>query len=171
MQVVWRKNPKNSNEGIMMESKDLTQFFNENLFIPDLKAQSKEAVFDEFSSLFVENKVIRNKEIVLEMLTKRETLGSTGIGDEVAVPHGRTTAAIKMQIAFGRSDKGIEFNAIDKKPIKLFFVVIAPPHDENNRYLPVLGKLVEMLHENKNREKLKNVNTFEEFAEILDGES
>ena len=130
-----------------MKKIELENYFKEKLFITEMKASNKEEALSELLDLFVEGKYIRNREIVLEMLHQRETLGSTGIGKGIAIPHGRTTAAADVTIAFGLSQKGIEFDSIDKKPAHLFFMVIAPPHDEGNTYLPVLGSLVTILNE------------------------
>lgn len=165
MRVVWSN--QNSKQGEGMENKDLIKFFDRTLFIPKLKAKTKDETFKEFANLFVESKYIRNKGIVIEMLQKRETLGSTGIGKNIAIPHGRTTAALDVRIAFGKSEKGIEFDAIDKKPVNLIFVVLAPPQEENNRYLPVLGKLVEVLNDKKNRKKLLEIESFEELVQTI----
>ncbi len=171
MQIVWSKrrpSPKPT-DGAPMETTELIRYLSSDLFIPEVKATSKDALFEEFADRFVKAKLVRKKEIVLEMLHKRETLGSTGIGKGVAIPHGRTTAALEVKIAFGKSEKGLEFDAVDKKPVHLIFMVMAPPHDENNRYLPILGKLVEVLSENKNRKKLMQVKTFEELVEVIRG--
>ncbi|MFQ5769068.1 MAG: PTS sugar transporter subunit IIA [bacterium] len=171
MQVVWRKqNPgQKLKEGTQLQKKDLIKYFSKDLFIPLLKAKTKDASFNEFANLFVKSKLIRKKDIVLEMLHRRETLGSTGIGKGVAIPHGRTTAALEVKIAFGKSEKGIDFDAIDKKKVQLIFLVLAPPHDENNRYLPVLGKLVEVLSKSVNRKQLLKVETYEEFIHVFEG--
>ena len=170
MQVVWgNKNHAKRGKDIQMEAKDLLDYFRQDLFISQLKASTKDASLDELATLFVESKIIRKKNIVLEMLRKRETLGSTGIGKGVAIPHGRTTAAIDVKIAFGKSGQGIDFDSIDKKPVNLVFLVLAPPHDENNRYLPILGKLVEVLSGVKNRNKLMKVETFDEFIQVFNG--
>ena len=168
MQVVWGN--KNSEKGPLMENKDLVDFFDESLFISSLRARSKKGAFDELVSLFVDAKIVRKKDILLEMLHKRETLGSTGIGKNVAIPHGRTTAALDVKIAFGRSKKGIDFDAIDGKPVNLIFVVLAPPHDENNKYLPVLGKLVEVVSEKANRDRLIKAESYEDFINVIAGE-
>jgi mannitol/fructose-specific phosphotransferase system IIA component (Ntr-type) len=152
-----------------MTGKDLVHYFNSDLFIAKLKAKTKERSFDEFADLFVKSKLVRKKDIVLEMLRKRETLGSTGIGKGVAIPHGRTTAALEVKIACGRSEQGLEFDAIDKKPVQLIFVVLAPPQDENNRYLPILGKLVEVLNESRNRKKLLAAESYEDFIGVFEG--
>lgn len=152
-----------------METTELAQYFNENLFLPNLTAKTKADSFNEIAELFASNKIVRDKNIVVEMLEKRETLGSTGIGKGVAIPHGRTTAALDVTIAFCKSADGIDFNAIDKKPVNLIFTVLAPPQEENNRYLPILGKLVEFLHLAKNRKKLLKIETFDEFIETIKG--
>ncbi len=170
MRVVWnKKSDKKPKEAEKMEVQELVNYFSKDLFVPKLKSKTKAAVLVEFANLFVESKVVRKQDLILELLQKRETLGSTGIGGGVAIPHGRTTAALEVKIAFGKSEAGIDFDAIDKKPVHLFFVVLAPPHDENNRYLPILGKMVEVLNESKNRKRLLNVQTFEEFIQVFEG--
>jgi nitrogen PTS system EIIA component len=153
-----------------MQRNELDQYFNEHLFIPQLKAKNKEQAISELLDLFVKEKYIRNREIVLEMLHQREKLGSTGIGKGVAIPHGRTTAASTVLIAFGKSEAGINFDAIDGKPVHLFFMVIAPPNDEGNTYLPILGALVTMLNEKSNRDKLLKVDAFADFISIVTGD-
>jgi mannitol/fructose-specific phosphotransferase system IIA component (Ntr-type) len=153
-----------------MHRSELAKFFKDNLFLASLNAGSKEGAIAELLDLFVQEKYIRNRDIVLEMLHQRETLGSTGIGKGVAIPHGRTTAALDVLIAFGKSDQGIDFDSIDGKPVHLFFMVIAPPNDDGNVYLPILGSLVTILNEKANRDKLMNVGTFQEFLSIITGE-
>lgn len=170
MQVVWNNKSKNNlKEGLGMDTKELVEYFSKDLFIPNLKAKNKKQSLSEMAELFVSTKLVRSKEIVLEMLNKRETLGSTGVGKGVAIPHGRTTAAVDVKIAFGKTEKGIEYDSIDKKPVHLIFAVLAPPYDEHNRYLPILGKLVEFLNVNKNRKKLLAVETYEDFVEVFNG--
>ncbi len=153
-----------------MNQSELSRYFSEHLFIAQLKAKNKEQAISELLDLFVKEKYIRNREIVLEMLHQREKLGSTGIGKGVAIPHGRTTAASNVLIAFGKSEAGINFDAIDGKPVHLFFMVIAPPNDEGNTYLPILGALVTLLNEKSNRDKLAQVKAFAEFLPIITGE-
>lgn len=153
-----------------MQRNELDQYFTEHLFIPQLKAKNKEQAISELLDLFVKEKYLRNREIVLEMLHQREKLGSTGIGKGVAIPHGRTTAASTVLIAFGKSEAGVNFDAIDGKPVHLFFMVIAPPNDEGNTYLPILGALVTMLNEKSNRDRLLKVDAFNDFISIVTGD-
>lgn len=152
-----------------MHRSELAKYFKDNLFLAGLNSV-KEAAIAELLDTFVREKYIRNRDIVLEMLHQRETLGSTGIGKGVAIPHGRTTAAADVLIAFGKSDQGIDFDAIDGKPVHLFFMVIAPPNEEGNVYLPILGSLVTILNEKANRDKLMKVDTFQDFIAIITGE-
>ncbi len=153
-----------------MQRTDLANHFQEKLFIAEMRATTKEEALGELLDLFVQQKLIRNRDLVWEMLHQRETLGSTGIGKGVAIPHGRTTAASSVFIAFGKSTKGIDFDAIDKKPVHLFFMVIAPPHDEGNIYLPVLGTLVTVLNDKNNRDRLLEVTSFADFVPIITGD-
>ncbi|HNW59968.1 MAG TPA: PTS sugar transporter subunit IIA [bacterium] len=153
-----------------MHRSELARYFKDNLFLAGLKSGSKEDAIAELLDIFVQEKYIRNRDIVLEMLHQRETLGSTGIGKGVAIPHGRTTAAADVLIAFGKSEAGIDFDAIDGKPVHLFFMVIAPPNDEGNVYLPILGSLVTILNEKANRDKLQKVATYQDFLSIITGE-
>jgi len=129
-----------------MHRSELAKYFKDNLFVAGLQAAKKEAAIAELLDTFVREKYIRNRDIVLEMLHQRETLGSTGIG------------------------KGVDFDAIDGKPVHLFFMVIAPPNEEGNVYLPILGSLVTILNEKANRDKLMKVETFQDFIAIITGE-
>jgi len=150
-----------------MTNDELITYFDEQLFLPDLKATSKDALFEEIVDQFVKVKYLKNREIVLDMLRRREQLGSTGIGKNVAIPHGRTTSASDIMIAFGKSKEGIAYDSMDNKPVNLVFMIIAPPQDENNMYLPILGKMVEILNKSKTRNKLMEAETYEEFIEII----
>ena len=150
-----------------MNNEDLIYYFNEQLFLPDLTATTKDELLREIVDQFVKVKYLKNSDIVLEMLKQRELLGSTGIGKGVAIPHGRTTSASDIMIAFGKTKTGIDYDSIDDKPVQLIFMIIAPPQDENNMYLPILGKMVEILSKSKNRNKLLETETFEEFTDVI----
>jgi PTS system nitrogen regulatory IIA component len=115
----------------------------------------------------VDHKLIKSPKLVFETLLNREMLGSTGIGKQVAIPHCRTLAIPEISIVVGISKKGIDFNALDDQPVQLFFLILAPPLDESNQYLPILGKLCEMLKNTKFKDKLVKVESFENFIKLL----
>lgn len=150
-----------------MEKSELLKYFQEPLFISSLSATTREAALDELVRCFVDARILRNRNIVSEMLRRREMLGSTGIGHGIAIPHGRSTAVPDVMIAFGRSDKGIAWEAIDGKPVHLIFLVLAPPQEQSNRYLPILGGLVELLNDSRQREKLRKIKSYLDLTTIL----
>lgn len=153
-----------------MERTELANYFEENFFIPHLKARTKDDVLQELVTVLVDNNFVRNGEIVMEMLRKREMLGTTGIGKGIAIPHGRSTAAPRVGIVFGRSVEGINFDSVDGQPVFIVFMIIAPPTDAKNLYLPILGKLVTILDNDIERDRIKNSVNFSEFIQIIKGE-
>lgn len=150
-----------------MERSELISFFNEAAFIPALQARTKDAALEELVNCFAASGLIRSSAIVLEMIKRREELGSTAINHGIAIPHGRTTAAADLMIAFGYSKRGLNWGAMDGKPVHLVFMVLAPPQEQNNKYLPTLGRLVEILSHPAEREKFTQVTTFTEFTQLL----
>jgi PTS system nitrogen regulatory IIA component len=146
----------------------LSEYFEEDLFIPQLSAKDKDGVLQEMVESLVRAERIKEGDILLQMLRQREHLGSTGIGRGVAVPHGRTLAITRLAVVFGRSEAGIDFDSMDEKPVHLVFLTVAPPQERSNLYLPVLGKIVEMVKSAKNRRRLLSAADFDEVAEVLE---
>ena len=146
----------------------LSEFFEEDLFIPELISRDKEGVLKEMVDALVRAGRIKEGDILLEMLRQREKLGSTGIGRGVAIPHGRTLAINRLCVVLGRSSEGVDFEAMDGKPVHLVFLTVAPPQERSNLYLPVLGKIVEMVKSAKTRRRLLGAQNFEEISEILE---
>jgi mannitol/fructose-specific phosphotransferase system IIA component (Ntr-type) len=110
---------------------------------------------------------IKDKGIILEMLLNRESLGSTAIGKGVAFPHGRTLAVQELTLLFAKSAKGVDFDAVDKKPTNLFFLIIAPPQDKDNLYLQVLGQMVDLIKDETSRNKFLEAGAFDQLQAIL----
>jgi len=153
-----------------MHLNELIGYFREEFFLPALQSEGKEALLEEMVEPLLEHEVIKNKRVILETLKKRETLGSTGIGYGVAIPHCRTLAVADVQIVIGRSTKGVSYEALDGEPVHLFFLIVAPPQEKSNLYLPILGKLVEILRDESFRKQLQSIDTFDAFKNILLGE-
>ena len=106
-------------------------------------------------------------EVIVSTLLKREELGSTGIGKGIAIPHCRSLVVEKLEIAVGRTSKPISFNSIDKKPVSLIFLIIAPPQDPGNQYLITLGKIVQIAKEITKKNLIQKAKTPEEFIAII----
>lgn len=150
-----------------MKPNELAEFFHESLCIFDLKASDKHGVLTEMVKCISENLHFKDKDLLLDMLVNRESLGSTAIGKGVAFPHGRSLAIQELTVLFARSADGVDFNALDSKPTHLFFLIIAPPQDKENLYLQVLGHLVELIKSAALRKKLMEVKTFSELQDAL----
>jgi len=150
-----------------MNVEELLGFFDPQLCICDLNAKTKDEFFDEIVDMVVPEPESTNRKVILEMLKNREALGSTAVGNGIAFPHGRSLAVSRLMAIFARSEKGLPFDSLDKKPTHLFFVLLAPPQDRSNQYLPALGKIIETVRKDDLREKLMKVSTFEEFAGVL----
>lgn len=130
----------------------------------DLKGKKKPEVLRELVLMVRSDD---SAEQLLQTLLKREELGSTGIGKGIAIPHGRSLLLDKLEIAVGRTTKGVDFDAIDKKPVHLFFLVMAPPQDPGNQYLITLGRIALVCQELIKRRQLFNAQTPEEFIELV----
>jgi fructose-specific phosphotransferase system IIA component len=131
----------------------LSKFCDESLVIFDLKASSKDEVIDELVSLAATSNMIKDYDELLADIKEREDLVTTGVGYGVAFPHAKTRSAKGIVIAFGRSEKGIEFDAMDHKPVKLFFL-IAAPEDAIGAHLNVMARLSYLMKSEDNREQL-----------------
>ncbi len=153
-----------------MQISEVLSFFSEDRFVTELKSRKKESIMDELAETFVESGVVRQKSMLMEMIHRRESVGSTGIGRGIAIPHGRSTATSDIIVAFGKTKRNIDWSAIDGEPVHLVFMIVAPPTEEKSRYLPMLGRLVEFLNVDENRQKLLEVDSFESFKNVLTGE-
>jgi mannitol/fructose-specific phosphotransferase system IIA component (Ntr-type) len=106
----------------------------------------------------------RARDVLLNLLRKREALGSTGIGSGVAIPHARSLVVDRLRVAFGRKPSGLEFGAVDGQPVRFLFLIVAPPLEVSNQYLPVLGRIAQFC---RNGENLARLEALREPAELL----
>lgn len=150
-----------------MTDQQFLDLFKEDLFITDLRAQNKEGVLREFVNRLHQTKRISDKGIVLDMLLRRESLGTTAVGEGVAIPHIRTLTTRRLILAFGRCAEGLEFDAPDRKPVYLFFVLIGPYSTQGSQYLQALGKVAEFCQKKRVRKKLLQVSNFREFQDVF----
>jgi PTS system nitrogen regulatory IIA component len=143
----------------------LTDHLRSELLDLDLRSGTKEEVLEELVALLpVEAK---SKEMLVETLKKREELGSTGVTKGIAIPHCRSLLVKKLYVVLGRSRKGIDFKSLDKKPVYLFFLIVAPPQEPSNQYLIVLGKVAQMARELSKKKQLHEIDDKQEFLRFL----
>jgi mannitol/fructose-specific phosphotransferase system IIA component (Ntr-type) len=144
---------------------ELREFFAEDAVKLDLAATAKDDVLKELIGLL---KLPEKDEAMLfKMLKRRENLGSTGIGRGIAIPHCRSLVVSKLRVAFGRKPAGVDFKAIDSKSVHFFFLIVAPPLEVSNQYLPVLGKIAQFSKEADVPERLLALREPKEFMALL----
>ena len=118
---------------------ELREFFSEEAVKLELQGTTKDEVLKELIGLLQLDE--KSEGMLFKMLKRRENLGSTGIGRGIAIPHCRSLVVNRLRVAFGRKPGGVDFKAIDERPVHFFFLIVAPPLEVSNQYLPVLGKL------------------------------
>lgn len=145
----------------------LSKFCEEELMIFDLQGQTKDEIIKELVALASQSSMVRDSEELLRAVVEREKLVTTGVGYGVAFPHAKTRAVKGIVIAFGRSEVGIDFGSMDKKPVHLFYM-IAAPEDAIGAHLNVMARLSYIMKSEKNRERLMRAKTAGEVMLILD---
>lgn len=128
---------------------------------------SKKDALDQMIALMVKSGKIRDEEAYRQEVYRREEEGTTGIGEGIAIPHGKCDAVIKPGLAAMVIPNGVDFDSLDGQPVHLIFL-IAAPNTKDNIHLDVLSKLSMLLMDEKFVENLKNAKTVDEFLEIVD---
>ena len=147
----------------------MMDYLSEEWVIPDLKGEDKPSVLKELSSVLVKPCQGTSVEELLQVLLDREKLGSTGIGEGIAIPHGRLKKLKKFFISFGRSHKGVDFDSIDGRPSQLFFLVMAPENSAVDN-LKLLSRIVTLLKEPSFKKKLMEASSAKELFQIISEE-
>jgi len=144
----------------------LKDFFSADAVSLALKGSSKDDILKELIALLKLDE--KSDAMLFKMLKRRENLGSTGIGRGIAIPHCRSLVVNRLRVAFGRKPEGLDFRAIDEKPVYNFFLIVAPPLEVSNQYLPVLGKIAQFAKEPDTPDRLAKLKAPDEFMELLD---
>jgi nitrogen PTS system EIIA component len=144
----------------------ICQFLTPDLILPDLQSRSKDGVLTELATHIAEHFPGLKAAEMLNVLMERERLGSTGIGEGFAIPHGKMKSLDQMVIAFGRSPQGIPFDSMDGKEAFYFFVLLAP-EDSAGLHLKALAKISRFLKNSTFRENLGRAKGREELKRII----
>ena len=144
----------------------LSDILTENDIIPDLKAQDKKGVLEELAEAIITHDPGLDKGSLVRVLLERERLGSTGIGDGVAIPHGKFHGISHPIISFGRSRSGLDFDSMDGEPVFLFFLLVAPENSASI-HLKALAKIARILKNSSFRRELLAVPTRKEIYQTI----
>ena len=145
---------------------ELREFFSDDAIKLELEGTSKDDVLMELIGLLKLDE--KNEQMLFKMLKRRENLGSTGIGRGIAIPHCRSLVVNRLRVAFGRKRTGLDFKAIDDKPVHFLFLIVAPPLEVSNQYLPVLGKIAQFAKEAEVPERLLQLTEPAQFMRLLE---
>jgi PTS system nitrogen regulatory IIA component len=134
--------------------------------IEELKAVNKRDVLAELIAVIAKGEGSVDPEAMLRIFLEREQLGSTGIGNGIAIPHGRLAGLNEAVLAFGRSRGGVAFEALDGKPVHLFFL-LAAPENSAGQHLKVLAKISRMLKDGVFRKNLLEAKVRDDLVRII----
>jgi mannitol/fructose-specific phosphotransferase system IIA component (Ntr-type) len=144
----------------------LRDFFSPEAIALSLRGGSKDEILVEMVALLRTDE--RSAGTLLRILQRRENLGSTGVGRGIAIPHGRSLVVSRLRLAFGHKPEGIEFQAIDGRPVCSLFLIVAPPLEISNQYLPVLGRIAQLAKEPDVPDRLSALRSPDDFFRLLE---
>jgi fructose-specific phosphotransferase system IIA component len=149
----------------------ITDFLQEHAAACELKAETKDNVIRELVSLLVKVGAIKDKDVqkLVRILLDREALGSTGIGQGVAIPHGKTDCVTQLVGAIGISKSGMNFDSLDGERTHIFFLLIAP-QDSAGPHLKALARISRLLKEKHFRDSLRAAKDPKTLIKILQDE-
>ena len=142
------------------------QQLEEQCIILELESTGKEAVLRELAGAVHDKCPSINLDTMTQILAEREQLGSTGVGNCVAIPHGKVPGLEKLLLCFGRSSRGINFDAEDNRPVQLLVMILAPP-DMAGEYLQTLARVSRLLKDTTTRNKLLQARDTETILELF----
>lgn len=131
----------------------ITEILKPDFIIPSIKATDKEGTLIELADFLKEKGVIENKQTLNSALLEREKLGSTGIGENVAIPHAKCDEIQQIITLFGRSTKGIEFESLDQKPV-FFICLLLAPTKSTGQHLKALARIARLMKSKNLREEI-----------------
>ena len=131
----------------------------------DLSGEDRDSAFGHLVALLQLND--KSATTIHRQLVRREILGSTGYGFGIAIPHCRTLAVARLRLAFGVHRRGVSMNAMDGGPVRVFFLIVAPPMEVSNQYLPLLGRIAQLVREPEVPPRLAALESFEELLRLL----
>jgi len=146
----------------------ILDFLNKKAATVELKAKDKDGVIRELLDLIVKTRDIKpkNKESLVKTLIDREALGSTGIGQGIGIPHGKSAQIKKLVGAVGISKEGVNFDSLDGDPAYIFFLLLAP-QESAGPHLKALARISRLLKDKYFRDMLKNAKTEKELLNII----
>lgn len=147
----------------------ILDILSEKSIVPELKARNKKQVLEELIDALRQDKPELDRDRLMAVLLERERLGSTGIGDGIAIPHGKLKDIDQLMLSFGRSTDGVDFESMDGKPVHLVFLLVAP-ESCSGIHLRALAKIARLLKNGSVRKKLGSVTERDDIFAVIQQE-
>lgn len=144
----------------------LLDFLQREAIAPTLVAKDKVSVLVELAQVLVATGNVASAPAAVQVLQEREKLGSTGIGEGIAIPHGKLKELDQVVAVFGRSTGGVEFDSMDGAPVHLFFLLMAPENSAST-HLKALARISRLLKDRSFREELLQAASRDDLFEII----
>ncbi|MCD6580322.1 MAG: PTS sugar transporter subunit IIA [Desulfuromusa sp.] len=144
----------------------ISELLDPQAIVADLQAKDKTNALAELTDSLISCEPSLDRDNVIAVLQEREKLGSTGIGDGVAIPHGKLAGIPELKLVFGRSHSGVDFESMDGQPAFLFFLLIAP-EESVGVHLKTLAKISKLLKDAAVRKKLMDAPDQEAIYQII----
>jgi PTS system nitrogen regulatory IIA component len=147
----------------------IMDFLSQDAIIVDLKATDKKSAIVELAEVLKNTKKIKNSDDIINIVLERERLGSTGIGQGVALPHGKTDLLQEQIGVLGISHKGIEFNSLDGEPVHIIFLLLGPV-EVAGQHLKALSRISRLFKGKFLRQAIKEAKTTQEVVKLIQQE-
>ncbi len=147
----------------------IMDFLNADAITVDLQATDKKSAIVELVEVLKSTKKVKKTDEIIEVVLEREKLGSTGIGQGVAIPHGKTDVLQEQVGALGISRKGIEFNSLDGEPVHIVFLLVGPV-EVAGQHLKALSRISRLFKDKFLRQAIRDAKTKEEIVKIIQQE-
>jgi|SRR5579875_2574707 PTS system nitrogen regulatory IIA component len=147
----------------------ITDILTPEMVIPSLAGKTKSEVLAELAGCLASVHSEINRERLVSVLSERENLGSTAIGDGIAIPHGKLKGLSQIVGVFGRSLQGVDFESLDGKPTRLFFLLVAP-EDSASLHLKALARVSRLLRDPGFRQQLQDAPDAAELFRLISEE-
>ena len=144
----------------------ISELLDPRAIVADLQARDKTKALAELTDALLTCEPSLDRDEVIAVLLEREKLGSTGIGDGVAIPHGKLAGIPELKLVFGRSKVGVDFESMDGQPAYLFFLLIAP-EESVGVHLKTLAKISKLLKDGSVRKKLMEASDQQEIYQVI----
>ncbi|MFP4193560.1 MAG: PTS sugar transporter subunit IIA [Desulfosalsimonas sp.] len=145
----------------------ILDYMSKETVLTDLTSADKKGVIDELAEPVAKKTELDHREIV-RVLIERERLGSTGIGEGIAIPHGKISQLDSLVLGFGLSRRGVNFEAIDGKPTYIFFLLLSPDNS-TGLHLRILARISKLLKEESFKQQLMQAETKDDVMETIRG--